>query len=221
MARRAAQLQLTATARSHPELVAHLRAQLGFLRRSATAYDSGADDEAVRLAQALRVLLHDTTASRSLLRQLNAKDRLRFPDSASPIRPRNLVTTPGLVGLEIGPQGARYHPFLDNGLPDHYGVFRPFEEWWTRPVTQVMDGRTLSRRTYVLVIADKEGGAHVDPESDPMYAALTRDNALGFEQEGPDGSRRPLDNNPAFACVRQIAWEAEQAIVELLSAMPA
>jgi hypothetical protein len=40
------------------EPVSHLREQLEFLRRSAEAYDDGAEGEAKRLATVIRVLVH-------------------------------------------------------------------------------------------------------------------------------------------------------------------
>lgn len=52
------------------ELQAHLAEQLGFLERSADAFDNGYEDEAKRMATAIRVLVHDTNQSISLLKQL-------------------------------------------------------------------------------------------------------------------------------------------------------
>ena len=49
-----------------------LREQLGFLERSADAFDEGHREEALRIATALRVIFHNTPSSTSLLRHLNA-----------------------------------------------------------------------------------------------------------------------------------------------------
>ena len=68
-----------------PELMEHLNEQMGFLRRSAEHYDGGDFSEAKRLATTLRVLLHDSEKSKSLLTQLSVKDKLRFVDTAGPI----------------------------------------------------------------------------------------------------------------------------------------
>lgn len=53
-----------------PELMNHLYEQMAFLKRSAEHYDAGEFSEAKRLAATLRVLLHDTDRSVSLLSQL-------------------------------------------------------------------------------------------------------------------------------------------------------
>jgi hypothetical protein len=59
-----------------PDFKAHLFRQLGFLWRSCQAYDEGYIDEAVRIATVIRVLIHDTQASTSLLKHLDAENIL-------------------------------------------------------------------------------------------------------------------------------------------------
>ena len=51
-----------------------LREQLGFLERSCGAFDAGYHDEAIRIAQCIRVLMRDTRTQTSLLTHLNARD---------------------------------------------------------------------------------------------------------------------------------------------------
>ncbi len=58
------------------ELESHLREQIEFLKRSSQAYDEGYTSEAKRLAVAIRLLLHDTQNSTSLLTLLEKKDIL-------------------------------------------------------------------------------------------------------------------------------------------------
>lgn len=62
-------------------LVDHLREQLRFIEASAASYDNGFEGEARRLANVLRLLLHDTRASRSLLGQLGVKEELQYVDT--------------------------------------------------------------------------------------------------------------------------------------------
>ena len=61
--------------RSTEELEELLHEQLAFLESSAAAFDAGMDGEAKRLAVALRVLLHDTKNSHSLLGPAWQKER--------------------------------------------------------------------------------------------------------------------------------------------------
>src|SRR3954453_8408028 len=84
---------------SKDELVQHLDEQLGFLRSSAQAYDAGDTAEAKRLAVAVRILLHDTNSSHSLLGLLGVKDSLRFVDTAGelPALPPDRVLPNGSI----------------------------------------------------------------------------------------------------------------------------
>jgi len=50
-----------------PILLKQLRRQLTFLRNSAASYDAGYSEEALRIGVVIRVLLHDTQYSTSLL----------------------------------------------------------------------------------------------------------------------------------------------------------
>src|SRR5215203_4924840 len=86
--------------RTKQELEALLDEQIGFLERSAAAFDDGKDGEAKRLAVTLRVLLHDAKNSHSLLGQLGRKQN--FVDTALEFNPENLLTHGGLVSFAIG-----------------------------------------------------------------------------------------------------------------------
>jgi hypothetical protein len=63
-----------------------------FLVNSGNLVAQGDNDEAVRLAIALRVLLHDTRSSHSLLGQLGWKDNLAYVNSL-----RQLEVSPGIT----------------------------------------------------------------------------------------------------------------------------
>jgi hypothetical protein len=86
---------------THDDLVEKLRQQLGFLERSADLFDGGAEDEAIRLAQIIRVLLHDTSASHSLLGQLGVKETISYLDTSEPLDPANVLSTAGLVEIRV------------------------------------------------------------------------------------------------------------------------
>jgi hypothetical protein len=82
----------------------------------------------------------------------------------------------------------------------------PFVDWWNTPVLKDNCGRTLCRRELVLNVADTDGGAHVDPELEEAYMAISRENSLGWEfSTGTKNSS--LEGRPELACIRQIAHE--------------
>ncbi len=61
-----------------------LRRQILFLQNSCRLYDEGHFEEAIRLAVALRVMLHDTDKSTSLLNHLAAKSIFMLDELNSP-----------------------------------------------------------------------------------------------------------------------------------------
>lgn len=67
---------------SREDLLGHLRDQFDFLETSGAGFDAGRTAESKRLATTIRILVHDTAASTSLLRQLDVKDDLLFVDTS-------------------------------------------------------------------------------------------------------------------------------------------
>ena len=89
---------------SHPrdrDLEADLAEQLQFLASSSRAFDQGDLAEAKRIALVIRVLVHDTAMSHSLLAQLGIKDSLAWADSAPVIDndPNIVARSPGLTSM--------------------------------------------------------------------------------------------------------------------------
>ncbi|MBK9434523.1 MAG: hypothetical protein IPN52_05180 [Micrococcales bacterium] len=153
-------------------LVRDLAVQMEFLRRSCQSYDDGFEGEACRLAVTLRVLLHNTDQSAALLTQAEMLTEMTlFADSSQPIDPKNLLPNPALVIMKVtAGRGGAYVPRLDGGAWPVRLV--PFKQWWDEPVSKDTAGNLWSRKDHVRTLANKEGGAHVDPNLDPAYEAL-------------------------------------------------
>lgn len=185
---------------SEDDLNSHLREQIQFLLRSSQAYDEGFWSEAKRLAVVIRVLLHDTKDSHSLLSLLKSKDIL-FYDSAKDYDPENLVSTSGLIAMKHGPTGWKYVPKLDRG-----DIKITFEPWWNKIVFVDKMKNIMTRKDIVLAISNKDGGAHIDPRLNKDYAYLTRFKSLGWVQVR-NGKEKEIEGRPELACVRQISYE--------------
>ena len=213
----------------------HLCEQLRFLRASAASFDEGFEGEAKRLATTVRLLVHDTKKSKSLLHQLKLKHAIQMHNTAHPFNPRNLLPHQGLVVMRVkSPEGAgasitftlfgREEPNTD-APPDKPraemtyvprvnapggGPWTPtdvsFTSWWEEIVIKDGEGQVFSRKDLILAMANKEGGAHVAPELDEAYAKLTRFHSQGW-QVRTEEVRQPADNSLAEASVRQIAHE--------------
>lgn len=188
---------------AQPDLHAHLDEQLEFLTASAEAFDAGKTGEAKRIAATLRILLHDTNKSHSLLGQIGRKGE-RFWDTAVPDMPGNLLPYAGLVAVHVAPGDPKYAPLFD----DFAGASQvEFNAWWNAAVLRERRGPALSRREIVLTAANQDGGAHVDPTGvDERYARFAHDNALGVTSREAIGPDRPLQGAVA-ASIRQIAHE--------------
>jgi len=188
------------------DLERHLREQISFLQASANAYDNGFKGEAKRMAVVIRVLLHDTSKSTSLMTLLCVK-KIDFLDSSYDYRPDNLVSFAGLVMIRKFPGGAEYVPRCKLPPKPVGEPMRliPFEDWWGKVVVVDQRKNKFTRLDLVLALSNKEGGAHVDPKLGAEYAALTRDNTMGwcYWDKSVKGDIVPVE----LASVRQIAHE--------------
>lgn len=191
--------------RPKDELKRELVEQLQLLRHSCQAFDSGLEAVAKHISLSLRVLLHHHGQSRALLDQLGLRGG-RFFTSAPPLNPRNLLTECNLVLIRAGSTGARYLPLVAGGAPPFPLQPIPFVDWWNDPVLKDNRSRTFCRRELVLNVADTDGGAHVDPELEEAYMAISRENSLGWVF-GTAEKFSALDGRPELACMRQIAHE--------------
>lgn len=208
---------MTDHSQSNKDLEAHLSEHLQFLQASADAYDAGFEGEAKRIAVSIRVLVHDTGRSHSLLGQLGRKNQ-SFVDSAFPLVPGNKSTHSGLVvtSMVIG-SGAKYVAFLDDSP---HGEFKSsdFDSWWNAAVFVDSAGRTLSRRDLVLTVANQDGGAHVDASLNATYADLSRNNSLGWMYS--DGTRSEPLGGPERAALRQIGHEVLKTLLPAYEKKP-
>lgn len=193
------------------ELKSHLKEQIEFLRRSSQAYDEGFTSEAKRLAVVIRVLLHDTQNSTSLLTFLKKKDIL-FYDTSLDYNPHNLASTMGLIMMQIGPNDARYVPPLDDGPPTRYHKAKvTFKKWWNKIVFVDTKGNKLTRKDLVLAVSNKDGGAHVNPKLNKAYADMTRFDSLGWKFIG-GGIEKNFATRPELASVRQMSHEVLKSL---------
>jgi hypothetical protein len=168
-------------------------------------FDSGLEAAGKHISLSLRVLLHNRGQSRSLLDQLGLRLG-RFLDSAGPLNPRNLLTECNFVLLHFSSSGGNYKPLISAGGDPFRMQPIPFVNWWNDPVLKDDRGRTFCRRELVLHVADTDGGAHVDPELEEAYMAISRENSLGWVFY--DGNvESAFSGRPELACMRQIAHE--------------
>ncbi|MHA2067639.1 MAG: hypothetical protein ACXABY_25020 [Candidatus Thorarchaeota archaeon] len=199
---------MTKTTQTQDELLGHLKEQANFLERSAASYSNGCEDEAKRLAVVIRVLVHDTESSTSLLTSLGKKN-IKFYDSSLKYDPNNLLSYSGLTTMRMSTsEGESYFARLDWGAPTGSQIRKiPFGIWWDRMfVIRDKDRKTFTRKALVLNVANTDGGAHVDPSLDESYADLSRFNSMGWKVFNRD-VKDNFKNSPILPSIRQIAHE--------------
>jgi hypothetical protein len=183
---------------------AQLRRQLGLLEDSCRLYDEGRQDEAIRIATAIRVLLHQTNNSTSLLTHLNSTT-INLLSTTNDLS-KDSTATVGLGKIHIENVGdARFLPMLGGGTVRN---FVPISEWWNQVVYVLNPQTKLSRRKIVLSAANQDGGAHVDTALGADYEALARDGALAhIEFTFRTKSWRIDLSNAHLVSLRQMAYE--------------
>lgn len=187
------------------QLEGQLAEQVAFLQADAESFDRGSAAHAKRLALAVRLLVYDQKQSRSLLGQLGQKD-IPFFDSALPHDPAYPRDQWGLVVMTGGGNEPTFVAPLDV-LPPGAGRWTDYDSWWSQVVFQDNQRRTIKRGELVLTVANQDGGAHVDPSLNEVYAALSRENSLGWMK-----GQTPADP-PHLHAVRQVAHELLKTLI--------
>lgn len=155
----------------------HFGDQLEFLRKSCSAFDLGETTEYRRIATTLRLLFHSTQKSKSLIENLNFGHH-KFFSYAKASDPNNLMPEFDLAVIEVSSSGSKFAPVLGRAFYSPRSL--EFQEWWCESVLRDCDRVHLSRFDLVTIVANQDGGAHVDPEIDARYHRLINENSIGF-----------------------------------------
>lgn len=197
---------------THPrdrDLENDLSEQLQFLASSASAFDQGELSESKRIALVIRVLVHDTAMSHSLLAQLGIKDSLAWADSAPVIDndPNIVGRSPGLTSMGLGAGGITFSArHMDSIEQSNTTRYVSFSDWWERPVILDSNDAEFSRKELVLALVNKDGGAHLDRLNEKTHA-LVHGNSAGFVRiDTAGGTSEPIPT-PIYASVRTVAEE--------------
>jgi hypothetical protein len=195
------------------QLKKYLVMQLNFLHRSAEAFDTGETDEAIRLAVTIRVLLHDSRSSTSILKRLKACD-ICLLSTCEPIPPDVVFSNGSMFfhGVVKTRQGLRagVRASLGDGPPIRPRSL-PSKNWWNQVVFVLSHGtdRRISRKDIVLTAANKDGGAHVDQGLTPQYENLKRLGGTWTSVEYKIGDEEKVIQfkNIHTVIIRQMSYE--------------
>lgn len=170
--------------RRKDELLDKLREQMGLLRASLDSFYQGNFAEGLRIATIIRVLVHETYQSKPLLKQIRHDAlSLEIPEHVDDAKPGQEEIMRFAVGVRPGPTLA---PAAD--LRSEHYYLSSVGSWWNRIVftfpSRVGTQVTYTRKQIVLILANREGGAHLDPDEDPSYRRLLTDQPLRFAFRG-------------------------------------
>ncbi|MFC1687087.1 hypothetical protein ACFL0L_00725 [Patescibacteria group bacterium] len=198
--------------RTSGDLKKELVDQLELLKKLVELYDKGTIVAAKSIATTIRVLVHDTTNSRSLAGQLDMK-KLPFFDTIAFLRVPsgpNIIRAGSFAGLlyrsNKGPT-----PMLDR-IPRGEAKYVPFSHFWNRVVFTDNYSVNFTRSDVILDLANKDGGAHVDPKLDEKYINIARKNSMGWFRSS-DGKSWFAEEGVIYATVRQIGHEILRSFV--------
>ncbi len=174
-----------------------LRTQIIRLDDAARRFDDGGSHAVRDIAVVLRVLLHDTRSSTSLLQHLNAK-HIRLLSTAPPGTDADALFAEG--GVIVFDRNWNMRPAFGTS---RHRRFVEVEEWLEEAVQASRQHGTTNRRFAILEVANKEGGAHVDPNRKSAHESL-----IEGQMTIVGGGRPPSTSaNQHHVYLRQFAYE--------------
>jgi hypothetical protein len=178
--------------------------------------------EAKRIATTVRVLIHDTKNSSSLIGQLGLKNKLHFLDTASKndgrlhsmtnmhgVHGSNTNQYLGLVAKINTGDSLIATPLYIQNSKEWYDSYKRlvFDIWWNNVVIDT-NGNKHTRKDLILNAANKDGGAHIDSEL-PNHYNLTKNTNLCLNIKGIETE---FERNIVYASIAQIGWEILNSI---------
>lgn len=200
---------------SKQELLDYLSEQVQLLQYYAKGFDTGTYSVTIAMATSIRVIFHFCDGSSiPLIKQLEEYYDYNFDvfpmisTKPLPIESAALVLSgDGLFHMTNGQYGMSCLPMLANSV----SRVIPFCDWWAENVIKdVSNGYEnplwFSRKQLILSLANKEGGAHIDPHGSPIKK-LGSKRAFGWSFfKFLKGEVTPTINQKQ-ATMRQICYE--------------
>lgn len=203
--------------RDNDDYLETLHEQLDFLIDSCEKFDMGKFHYAKQIATQVRVLVHQTNLSTSLLTWLEKQDTMTFCSTAS--LPKNAIYFISFITLvnriilnESGSKSIE-HTFLPilNSNKTVGKKWINFENWYNHPVL-ICKPTSISRKDIIMYLSNKDGGAHVDSYVDENIYKISKGiESLVYATD------KPLEEDPyqkgepyinlINAAARQIAHE--------------
>lgn len=179
-----------------------LKRQLDFLSRSCEIFDHGNQNEAIRIAVALRTLFRDTNKSTSLMRLLGQQDSIKLLSTLETNDDPRLIHIDGndFIPLMLTSDGQRPHLYTSRKKEEVFLCD------WLSEVVLVLEGENFTRENIIVTAANKDGGTHVPKKLNRKAKLLKK----SFGQYTVYENKRAITNelnNHHFIILRQLAYE--------------
>lgn len=191
----------------------NLEEQLHFIVNACKMYDQGELIYAKQIATHIRILVHDTKFSTSLLKLLNRKESMKFCSTAT--FPKNPIFHISFISpINIRRDDKIINTFVPNfneTSPGENKKWVDFNTWYNHNVL-VSKPNYFSRKDMILYLSNKDGGAHIDPNIEERYYEITKGLKSFLYSSAVSLTEDPYHKgepylNLYFASVRQIAHE--------------
>ena len=150
--------------------------QRHLLRTAITGMAAGDLTQALHVATTIRVLVHETGASKPLLKHLNNSyldlsilDRKEEPPEKHPNGVGVVVYFCPVSAQIKAPEGT-VSLITDVRAEEH--TLSKLGKWWSNVCTALPGAGAVLRKELILGLANKEGGAHVDADVSAKYKGL-------------------------------------------------
>src|SRR5262249_6171302 len=89
-------------------------------------------------------------------------------------------------------------------------------DWWHQEIFRDAQQRVLTRKTLVASLRDQDGGSHFDSDlTEPAYRGVAKENSAGGHFRSKAGDM-PVAPGPRLASMRQIAWELNASLCDVV-----
>ena len=188
------------------ECLEHYELIIRRIRNLCADFDSKDLIDPGSMALQLRLLFIDSssrTGGRSVMNLMGVTNSQKILSTVPQRISERTISSIGFLGLRVK-QGkpSWYAPVGDaKGAQNLLTT----EKWLEEPIFKT-GLITFSRLKLIKVIADKEGGAHLDPNIDPEYYEIARASGAGWTFFLGDGQEIPM-GDPFPAMLRQLCYE--------------
>ena|SRR5271154_5938138 len=145
-----------------------LKDQSALLKDSVDDFYVGIEAKAIEIAVRIRTLVHNTSSSHAFLATIDPNYRNLDIYRRTPPNPKVIFAIP--AGIQMSGDGTAKFIRDDFSSPQHELV--TLERWWSEEYLIIGNVRS-SKKDVVLDVANKDGGAHVDPNVPERHAAAS------------------------------------------------